>query len=166
MEFDVKLVHTAGPKMVQSDALSRQPDYTPENDTDNKNITLLTDNLFVNLIDVDLQNRIMNRTDMDKDTIDALSYILDHGSSILHHDLNDWTWKKSTVTISYSIRRNTTSQKTLTYIVTLPKCFTIMKPGELETFNVIRQHYWWPGLQTFIKNYVQGCGTCQQFNIN
>jgi hypothetical protein len=69
--------------MVQSDTLSRRPDYIPEHDTDNENITLLPDNLFVNLIDVDLQNRIMNCTDMDKDAMDALSHILEHGSSSL-----------------------------------------------------------------------------------
>jgi Integrase zinc binding domain/Integrase core domain len=39
-------------------------------------------------------------------------------------------------------------------------------PGELETYNGIRQNYWWPGLRTFVKSYVQGCGTCQQFKIN
>jgi Integrase zinc binding domain/Integrase core domain len=39
-------------------------------------------------------------------------------------------------------------------------------PGELEMYNGIRQNYWWPGLRTFVKNYVQGCGTCQQFKIN
>ena len=39
-------------------------------------------------------------------------------------------------------------------------------PGELETYNSIRQHYWWPGLKTYVKNYVQGCGTCQQFKID
>ena len=39
-------------------------------------------------------------------------------------------------------------------------------PGELETYNSIRQHYWWPGLRTYIKNYVQGCGICQQFKID
>jgi Integrase zinc binding domain len=39
-------------------------------------------------------------------------------------------------------------------------------PGELETYNGIRQNYWWPGLQTFVKNYIQGCGICQQFKIN
>jgi hypothetical protein len=38
--------------------------------------------------------------------------------------------------------------------------------GELETYNGIRQNYWWPGLRTFVKNYVQGCGICQQFKIN
>ena len=39
-------------------------------------------------------------------------------------------------------------------------------PGELEMYDSIRQHYWWPGLRTYIKNYVQGCGTCQQFKID
>ena len=37
--------------------------------------------------------------------------------------------------------------------------------GELETYNSVQQHYW-PGLQTFMKNYVQGCATYQQFKIN
>jgi hypothetical protein len=39
-------------------------------------------------------------------------------------------------------------------------------PGELETYNAIQQHYWWLGLCTFVKHYVQGCGVCQQFKIN
>ena len=39
-------------------------------------------------------------------------------------------------------------------------------PGELEMFNSICQHYWWPGLRTFVKNYVKGCSICQQFKIN
>ena len=39
-------------------------------------------------------------------------------------------------------------------------------PGELKTYNLVRQYYWWPGLQTFVKTYVQGCGICQQFKIN
>ena len=39
-------------------------------------------------------------------------------------------------------------------------------PGELETYNLIQQHYWWPGLRMFVKNYIQGCGMCQQFKIN
>ena len=39
-------------------------------------------------------------------------------------------------------------------------------PGELETYNTIRQHYWWPGMRTFVNNYVKGCGICQQFKID
>ena len=37
---------------------------------------------------------------------------------------------------------------------------------EIETLNAIKEHYWWPIMQTFIKNYVKGCGICQQFKIN
>ena len=24
-------------------------------------------------------------------------------------------------------------------------------PGELETVNSVKQHYWWPGMRTFVK---------------
>ena len=39
-------------------------------------------------------------------------------------------------------------------------------PGEIKTLNAIKEHYWWPGMRSFIKNYVKGCGICQQFKIN
>jgi hypothetical protein len=39
-------------------------------------------------------------------------------------------------------------------------------PGELETYNALCAHYWWPGMRTFVKNYVKGCAYCQQFKIN
>jgi Integrase zinc binding domain len=38
--------------------------------------------------------------------------------------------------------------------------------GELQTFDLVKEHYWWPGLRVFVKNYIQGCGSCQQFKIN
>ena len=54
-EFDVKLVHTPRNKMVQSDALSQRPDLCPDDDTDNENMIMLPDNMFLNHIDMDLQ---------------------------------------------------------------------------------------------------------------
>ena len=54
-EYNLKLIHLPGARMVQSDALSRQPDFYLNEDDDNTDITLLPDNLFVNLIDLDLQ---------------------------------------------------------------------------------------------------------------
>ena len=43
---------------------------------------------------------------------------------------------------------------------------TARHPGELETYNALRAYYWWPGMRTFVKNYVKGCAFCQQFKIN
>ena len=65
-EFDIKLVHTPGHKMIQSDALSRQPDFIPDKDTDNEDITMLPDNLFIQLLDIDLQRQIQILTTMMK----------------------------------------------------------------------------------------------------
>ena len=39
-------------------------------------------------------------------------------------------------------------------------------PGELETYNSVKEHYWWPGLRMFVKGYVKGCMVCQQFKIS
>lgn len=57
-EFEIQLIHIPGSQMIQSDALSRRPDHVPEEDTDNKDRVLLPDNLFINLIDLDLNEQL------------------------------------------------------------------------------------------------------------
>ena len=169
-EFDVKLVHTPGHKMIQSDALSRRHDYIPDEDNDNEDITMLPNNLFVNLIDVDLQQRIANCDAMDKDATDALKILLNQGSNVIGNQLDEWTMEefngkhilffkeKNYVPLNEELRRD------------ILKMFhdheTAGHPGELETFNSVKHHYWWPGLRTFVKNYVKGCGICQQFKTD
>ena len=49
--------------MIQSDTLSRRPDYGADAEHDNEDIVMLPDGLFVNLIDIDLQTEYwMQRT--------------------------------------------------------------------------------------------------------
>jgi len=87
-EYDIKLVHTPGKKMIQSDALSRRPDHCPVEDNDNEDMVLLPDNLFIDLIDVDLQERIENIDKMDKDAETALLLLLNGKLA------DDWTLEK------------------------------------------------------------------------
>jgi len=35
-------------------------------------------------------------------------------------------------------------------------------PGRDETFSQVSRAYWWPGMWTWITNYIVGCVTCQQ----
>ena len=51
--------------MVQSDALSRWPDFVPAKDTDNENMTLLPENLFLNLLDLTLQDWVLGLGQLD-----------------------------------------------------------------------------------------------------
>ena len=39
-------------------------------------------------------------------------------------------------------------------------------PGVLETLLAVSKDYYWPGLRTFVRNYVAGCLECQRFKIN
>jgi len=35
-------------------------------------------------------------------------------------------------------------------------------PGRDETFAQVSDSYWWPGMRSWVTNYVAGCATCQQ----
>ena len=96
--------------------------------------------------------------------------LLEQKPTTLKNDLEDWTMEKVD-------DKNVLFFKGKNYIPQdddlrrdIAKMFhdhkTAGHPGEIETFNSIQQHYWWPGLRTFVKNYVRGCGTCQQFKID
>ena len=82
-EFDVKLVHTPGHKMIQSDALSRRPDLCPDEDTDNENIVMLPEDMFLNLVDVDLQKKIVLADDLDNNAAEALKLLLEQGPTTM-----------------------------------------------------------------------------------
>ena len=89
-EFDVKLVHIAGIKIVQSDTLSRRLDFTPEEDTDNENITMLPDELFISLINMELQEWILTCEKLDSDAMKALKVLLEEGPTTIRNQLPDW----------------------------------------------------------------------------
>ena len=77
--------------MIQSDALSRLPDLCPDEDTDNENIVMLPDKMFVNLIDMDLQNQIAIANDLDSDVAQALKLLLEEAPTEMTTGLQDWT---------------------------------------------------------------------------
>jgi hypothetical protein len=35
-------------------------------------------------------------------------------------------------------------------------------PGRDETIQAVKRQYWWPGMNTWIEDYVKGCAPCQQ----
>jgi hypothetical protein len=96
--------------------------------------------------------------------------LLNDGSSVVKSDLSDWT-------IDHVDRKPILFYHDKCYVSQdLPIRLKIVEhyhdaptashPGELETYNALRVHYWWPGMRTFVKNYVKGCAYCQKFKIN
>ena len=54
-----------------------------------EDITVLPDNLFIGLVDVDLQNQIAESDDMDKDAMEALATLLNQGNTTLINNAKD-----------------------------------------------------------------------------
>ena len=79
-EFDIKLIHLPGTKMIQSDMLSRRPDYGDE-ETEDK--VLLPEHLFINLLDTELQEWILNGKDIDFNIKNIIHKILNKGPNII-----------------------------------------------------------------------------------
>ena len=168
-EFDIKLVHIPGKKNIQADALSRRPDLCPEG-TNNKNVVVLPEHLFANLIDTELQKRIVNTENMDYDAAETIKGLLGEGPKEAKKDLEDWEIEEfeGKNILFYKGKNYIPNDGQLRHDIVQKyhDHLTAGHPGELQTFNVVKEHYWWPGLQIFVKNYVKGCGTCQQFKID
>jgi hypothetical protein len=76
-------------KMVQSDALSRRPDYGMDKQMEEEDKVVLPDNLFINLLDMELQERILNRKELDLDVKNAIETLMEEGPTILKNNLQD-----------------------------------------------------------------------------
>jgi hypothetical protein len=74
--------------MVQSDALSRRPDYGTDEQIEEEDKVVLPDNLFINLLDMELQERILNGKELDLDIKNAIETLMEEGLTSLKND--DW----------------------------------------------------------------------------
>ena len=80
--------------MILSDALSRRPDHGIGAEHDNKDVTLLPKTLFVNLIHLELQQRIHGMKDIDP-SIDPIHLTLKQNMpSMLLPNLKDWKMER------------------------------------------------------------------------
>ena len=159
-----------GIKMQQADALSRWLDHCPKDNCDNEQMTLLSEDLFLDLLDTELQEWIMKAMDLDFDVVNALKGFLQGKLLTLTKDLDDWDVEELDKgrAIFYKEKNYMPKDKWLRRDII--KMFhnheTAGHPRELEMYNLVKEHYWWLGLRMFVKEYVKGCVICQQFKID
>lgn len=189
-EYNIKLIHQAGTKMIQSDALSRRPDHIPEGDNDNNDIILLPDALFVkvindelplldifiNLVDTAIQYQLNDaeRKHWELDMIKIFDKLVT-GTQSERDAMPDWTFEikhtEDQVPLSLLYYQGQLYIPNKTNLCCDILCRyhdapTTGHPGQLGTYHAISSHYWWPGLRSFVNAYVQGCAECQKFIQN
>ena len=57
-------------------------------------MVMLPENMFINLLDTNLQERILNGKELDMDVKNAMETLLQEGPTNLKNDLGDWKIKE------------------------------------------------------------------------
>jgi len=117
-------------------------------------------------LDTDLQDRILKSSDINWDVGKALEILLENGPTNVGKDLDDWKVEKLEDGNAIFYKGKNYIPKDVELRRDIVKMHhdheTAGHPGELETYNLMKEQYWWPGMRMFIKNYVKGCAICQQ----
>ena len=79
-----------GTKMIQSDSLSQCLDHGTDKSTRREDRILLPDDLFVNLLDINLQEHILNAKDLDIDIKNIIETIKQNRPTNLLNNITDW----------------------------------------------------------------------------
>jgi hypothetical protein len=102
--------------MVQSDALSRQPDYETDKQMEEEDKVVLPDNLFINLLDTELQEQILNGKELDLDVKNAIETLIEEGPT---NFFKTGRLKKLMDEKPYSLKERTIYQKIWNFEETL-----------------------------------------------
>uniref|UniRef100_A0A0W0FF01 RNA-directed DNA polymerase n=1 Tax=Moniliophthora roreri TaxID=221103 RepID=A0A0W0FF01_MONRR len=164
--FNLRLVHVPGREMVQSDVLSRRDDHVQGMDDDNDDVILLPERLFINVVDLDLQAKLQDRLGSDDFHKMTLESLTTKGVPPIKSALSDWEVNDSLIRYQgwiyvpddVLLRREITK--------TIHEGQPFGHPGQFGTLDLVQRDYWWPGMAKFVKNFVDGCATCQQMKIN
>ena len=89
-EYNLRLRHVPGHRMTQANALSRRSNHYQKDDCDNENMILLPDNLFINLLDMELQDQILEARNVNHNVSEALDQLLNSDISDLSKDFDNW----------------------------------------------------------------------------
>jgi transposase InsO family protein len=166
-QFPLQLVHKPGKTMILSDSLSRRADAEESKEKD-RTAVLLPDDLFVQILDMEFSKTLakIKDSEYDQSVLKRLRYLL------TEPDNEDPDWKvvkdNGQPIILYQNRkyvpRNNALRREL--LRQYHDHETAGHPGAPTTYFLLSRDYWWPGITTYVKQYVKGCGKCQQYKIN
>jgi transposase InsO family protein len=168
--FDFRITHHPGTHN-KSDALSRRPDHREGVEHDNEERVLLDPKSFairatrpgavVTAGDPNLRKRLKETQEHDPEVSQALATILRNGPRSITKGLEDWNLEEGLILFRGKIYVPKSQELRRDIVKMHHDSIATGHPGRWKTYELVTQNYWWPGISTFVKDYVEGCATCQ-----
>ena len=136
---------------------------------DNENQILLKPQLFVKsatgrgtveTLDRQLRQEPKNITAKDKEVMEVMEVIKASGPRTLSKGLQKWNleddliWHRGKI---YVPPNDELKRKIVKMYHDSP---VTRHPGRWKTYVLVLDNFWWPGMSTFVKEYITGCTTC------
>ena len=161
-DFDLHFVHVPGTAMGPADALSRLPN--PDLSSDNTNVTLLPDDLFISAIDTTLVDKITSSSLTDPLVVTALQNLSQGLPLFPRSSLLDWHFNGSQLYFKNCLYIPTSAHHDL--VSSVHTSLASGHSGFFCTYSSLSHDYWWPGMSSFVHRLVAGCALCQQMKVN
>src|SRR5271168_1993349 len=112
--------------------------------------------------DNELKNKIKNSTELDDIVSQALDTIRTSGPRAITQGLKEWNFEDGLILYRGKIYvpKNIELRREVVKSCHDPAIFG--HPGRYKTLEIVQRNFWWPGMSIFIKNFVEGCTTCQE----
>ena len=157
--------------MLRADPLSRRPDHEKGVNSDNSNRTLLKPEFFaikamntshLNLVnDSELLDMIKSALTNDALTANYQS-LLESGPREFGKSLKEWNFGNGLLLHRGKVYVPKDKSLRLEVLKLHHDTHLAGHQGRWKTLELLSRNYWWPGMSVNVKNYVQGCDTCQR----
>ena len=137
---------------------------TLDTSSDNVNVTLLPDDLFIHAIDTALTHKIASSSATDPLVVSALQNISTSFPLFPRSSLADWCFSNSLLYFKNCLYIPTDACHNL--ISSVHSSPATSHGGFFCTYTLLSRDYWWPGMSSFIHRFMAGCALCQQMKVN
>ena len=161
-DFNLHFTHVPGSAMGPTNALSCLAN--PDTSSDNTNVILPPDDLFIRTINTALVAKIASSTASDPLVLDTLKN-LSAGSPLFPcSSFTDWHFSDSRLYFKNCLYIPSDACHDL--VATVHSSLASGHGGFFHTYSLLSQDYWWPGMSSFVRCFVSGCALCQQMKVN
>ena len=91
----------------------------------------------------------------------VLDVILHNGPRSLVKNLQEWNYEDGLILFRGKVYIPNDIKLRQDIVKMHHDSLTAGHPGRFKTYELISREFWWPGMSVFVRDYVDGCTTCQ-----